>query len=69
MWRDFWHYTVLRFRLYVSGDLNTRTIKHIILVDTQRMTQLKHVRSDVTIQIIDHHPSNNDIPCTSYLRL
>jgi tRNA nucleotidyltransferase (CCA-adding enzyme) len=45
-----------------QADLKTRTIKHIILVDTQRMTQLKHVRSDVSIQIIDHHPANNDIP-------
>jgi len=45
-----------------QADLKTRTIKHITLVDTQRMIQLKHVRSDVAIQIIDHHPANGDIP-------
>ncbi len=44
-----------------QADLKTRTIKHIILVDTQRMVRLKHVRSDVTVQIIDHHPASSDI--------
>ncbi len=61
---------VARFLALYSGafpfvrqaDLKARAIKHVILMDTQRMTQLKRVHADAAIQIIDHHPANSDIP-------
>lgn len=45
-----------------QSDLKARTINHIVLVDTQRMVQLKHTRSDVTIEILDHHSLNMELP-------
>lgn len=45
-----------------QGDLKARTIGHVILVDTQRMAQIKHMRKDVAVTIIDHHPASGEMP-------
>lgn len=45
-----------------QADVKARTIDHVVLVDTQRMISIKHMRSDVDVMIIDHHASSGDLP-------
>ncbi|MCA0452546.1 MAG: CBS domain-containing protein [Chloroflexi bacterium] len=50
------------FPLVKQADLRAKTINKIILVDTQRLPQLKRLHKDVEIQIIDHHAPGDDLP-------
>lgn len=42
-------------------DLPRRRIKRAILVDTQRVTQIRGMREDTEIRIIDHHPLTREL--------
>lgn len=44
-----------------QADLKARTVSHVVLVDTQRLTSIKHMRKDVVVTVIDHHPANGEI--------
>ena len=43
-------------------DLTGEPIESVCLVDTQSMTSLKGMVSDLKVRIIDHHPLRNDVP-------
>ncbi|HHS97105.1 MAG TPA: CBS domain-containing protein [Chloroflexi bacterium] len=43
-------------------DLPRRRIRRAVLVDTQNLTTLKGMRSDVQVTIIDHHKLDRDLP-------
>ena len=44
-----------------QADLKSKSVDHVTLVDTQRMSQIKQIRPDVPVTIIDHHLANADI--------
>ncbi|MCJ7717863.1 MAG: CBS domain-containing protein [Anaerolineales bacterium] len=43
-------------------DLTGDPIESVTLVDTQSMTSIKGMVSDLKVRIIDHHPQRDDIP-------
>ena len=43
-------------------DLTGEPIESACLVDTQSMTSIKGMVSDLKVRIIDHHPLRNDVP-------
>lgn len=43
-------------------DLPPEAVEHIILVDTQSMASIKGVRSQTSVQVIDHHPLRENLP-------
>ena len=43
-------------------DLTGEPIESVCLVDTQSMTSIKGMVSDLKVRIIDHHPLKNDVP-------
>ncbi len=43
-----------------QADVKARMIAQVVLVDTQRMISIKHMRSDIAVTIIDHHPANGE---------
>lgn len=43
-------------------DLPSEPVDHVILVDTQSMVSIKGVKSDTTVQVIDHHPLRDNLP-------
>mgnify|MGYP000865124268 CR=1 FL=1 len=45
-----------------ARDLPPRTIRHIILVDTQSLVTLKGITSKTTVSVIDHHETRSDLP-------
>lgn len=43
------------------NDFRPRSVEHIILVDTQRIPDVRNKRRNATIQIIDHHPRSEEL--------
>ncbi len=43
-------------------DLTGEPIESVCLVDTQSMTSIKGMVSDLKVRIIDHHPLRDDVP-------
>ncbi len=43
-----------------QSELRAHTIASVILVDTQRLTSIKHMRKDVIVTIFDHHPLSSE---------
>ncbi|MBI1279369.1 MAG: CBS domain-containing protein [Anaerolineaceae bacterium] len=55
------------FPFVYQSDLTARAISHVLLVDTQRMASIKHIRKDAHVMIIDHHPASGEaIPHQSF---
>jgi len=43
-------------------DLPAESIDKVILVDTQSMISVKGMHSDTQVQVIDHHPTREELP-------
>jgi len=45
-------------------DLPAESIDKVTLVDTQSMISVKGMQTDAQIQVVDHHPTREELPST-----